>query len=575
MRGLLNCGTFDLLRVQAIVALVCAAMAVPSTGQTFTTLVQFDLNSDGAGPQYGALVQGRDGNLYGTTSGGTTNSTAGTVFKMTPDGALTTIYYFCSQPNCADGSTPVAGLVLGTDGNFYGTTSSGGDLSCGYPYGCGTVFKLTPARKLTTLHTFTGQGDGAGPFASLAQGLNGSFYGTTGSEGGEGTVFKITPSGTLTTVYYFGLLDGLWPIAGPALGIDGNFYGTTLAGGTSSNCNDGCGTVYKATPAGKLMTLHSFDLTDGTQPVGGVVQAADGNLYGTTALGGSSPVCGGLYPDGCGTLFAITPAGKFTTLYNLCSLSNCVDGVSPYGTLIQATDGNIYGTASAGGALGYGTLFQITTSGGFNVLHNFDRDNGGVPYAGLMQATNGILYGTTYYGGMPPSCNFGCGSIYSLDLGLSPFVEALTYSGKVGKTIEFLGQGFTSSTAVSFNGTPATPSVKSGTYLTAVVPSGATTGFVTITTSSGSLQSNKIFTVNPQIKSFTPTSGPVGTVVTITGVSITQTTKVTLGGKTAAFTVNSDTQVTTTVPTGAKTGKIAIATAGGAATSAGTFILTP
>ncbi len=571
MRGLLNCGIFHLLRVRVIVALVCAAMAIPSSGQTFTTLVQFDVNTDGAGPRYGALVQGRDGNLYGTTSGGTTNSTAGTVFKITPDGTLTTIYYFCSQPNCTDGSTPVAGLVLGTDGNFYGTTSSGGDLSCGFPYGCGTVFKITPAGKLTTLNSFP-TGGGAGPLGGLVEGLNGSFYGTTGSEGGDGTVFKVTPSGTLTTVHYFGLPDGLWPISGPALGIDGNFYGTTPGGGTSSNCNDGCGTVYKMTPAGKLTTLHGFDLTDGASPIGGVAQAANGNFYGTAAAGGDLAAgCGVGSDPGCGTLFEITPGGKLTTLYHFCSQTNCADGTNPFGTLVQATDGNVYGTASAGGALGYGTLFQITTSGTFNLLHNFDRDNGGTPFAGLMQATNGILYGTTYYGGSPPSCNYGCGSIYSLDLGLSPFVEAVTYSGKVGNTIEFLGQGFTSSTAVSFNGTPATRSVKSGTYLTAVVPSGATTGFVTI----GSLQSNKIFRVNPQIKSFTPTSGPVGTVVTITGVSLKQTKEVTLGGRKAAFTVNSDTQVTTTVPTGAKTGKIAIMTAGGTATSSGTFTVTP
>jgi len=576
MRGLLNCGIFHLLRVRVMVASVCAAMAIPSAGQTFTTLVQFDLNTDGAGPQYGALVQGRDGNLYGTTSGGSTNSTAGTVFKMTPDGTLTTIYYFCSQANCADGHTPVAGLALGTDGNFYGTTSSGGDLSCGYPYGCGTVFKLTPAGVLTTLHTFTGQGDGAGPLSSLAQSLNGRFYGTTGSEGGDGTVFKITPSGTLTTVHFFGRPDGLWPISGPALGVDGNFYGTTPGGGTSSNCNDGCGTIYKMTPAGKLTTLHSFVLTDGASPIGGLAQAANGNFYGTAAGGGDLAAgCGVGSDPGCGTLFEITPGGNLTTLYSFCSQTNCADGTNPFGTLVQATDENLYGTALEGGTLGYGTLFQFTTGGAFNVLHNFDRDNGGVPYAGLMQATNGILYGTTYYGGMPPSCNYGCGSIYSLDLGLSPFVEAVTFSGKVGATIEFLGQGFSKSSTVSFNGISATPSVKSGTYLTAKVPSGATTGSVTITTSGGSLQSNKIFRVIPQIKSFTPISGPVGTVVTITGVSLTQTTKVTLGGETAAFTVNSDTQVTTTVPTGAKTGKIAIATAGGTATSEGTFTLTP
>src|SRR5579859_1793527 len=211
MRAPLNHGILHLLRVRVIVAFICAAMTIPAAAQTFTTLVQFDANTDGSGPELGALVQGRDGNLYGTTAGGTSNSGAGTVFKMTPDGTLTTIYYFCLS-DCADGSTPVAGLVLGTDGNFYGTTPLGGDLNCGFPYGCGTVFKMTPAGVLTTLHTFVGQFDGAGPHGGLVQGLNGNFYGTTGSEGGDGTVFKITPSGTLTTVHYFGLPDGLWPV---------------------------------------------------------------------------------------------------------------------------------------------------------------------------------------------------------------------------------------------------------------------------------------------------------------------------------------------------------------------------
>jgi uncharacterized repeat protein (TIGR03803 family) len=576
MRGLLNCGIFDRLRVRAIVALICAAMTIPSAGQTFTTLVQFDGNPDGEGPEYGALVQGRDGNLYGTTAGGTTNSGAGTVFRMTPDGTLTTIYYFCLS-DCADGSTPVAGLVLGTDGNFYGTTALGGDLYCGYPYGCGTVFKITPAGVLTTLHTFIGQLDGAGPHGGLVQGLNGNFYGTTGSEGGDGTVFKITPSGTLTTVHFLSYpSDGLWPIAGPSLGTDGNFYGTTQGGGTSPNCNDGCGTVYKVTPAGKLTTLHSFDSTDGTQLVGGVAEGADGNFYGTTVAGGTSAVCAGLYNGGCGTVFQLTPAGKLTTLYNLCSVSNCLDGLSPYGTIMQATDGNLYGTALEGGTLGYGTLFQVTTGGAFSVLHNFDRDNGGYPYAGLMQATNGILYGTTFYGGSAGSCNYGCGSIYSLDMGLSPFVQAVTYSGKVGATIEFLGQGFSKSSTVSFNGTSAIPSVKGGTYLTVKVPSGATTGVVTITTSGGTLTSNKIFRVVPQITTFSPISGPVGTSVVITGQTFTGATTVTFGGiKATSFTVDSYTQITATVPTGAKTGKIAISTPSGTATSSSKFTVTP
>ncbi len=480
-----------------ILCLLCVA-AIPLTAQTYTTIATFNV-TNGAGPYYGSLVQGRDGNLYGTAYAGGANL-GGTVFKMTPSGTLTTTYSFCAQPNCADGETPVAGLVLGTDGNFYGTTNFGGNTSCAFPQGCGIVFKVTPAGKLTTLFTFTNNGgiNGDGPTGGLVQN-NGAFYGTTGVMGGDGTVYKITPSGTLTTVHYFGPQpDGLWPIAGPALGTDGNLYGTTYGGGASPNCNDGCGAVYKMTPKGKTIILHSFDFTDGTQPVGGVVQAADGNLYGTTGLGGANqnPCTFFVLSEYCGTVFQLTSTGVLTTLYNFCSVEICLDGAAPFGTLIQATDGNLYGTTNQGGTIGYGVLFQITTSGSFRVLHNFDRDNGGFPLAGLMQATNGKLYGTTASGGTG-NCPYGCGSLYSLDMGLAPFAQALTYSGKAGKTIEFLGQGFTKSSRVFFNGTPATPSVKSGGYLTAKVPNGATTGFVTIVTAHGSLTSNKIFRVIP------------------------------------------------------------------------------
>src|SRR5439155_24542570 len=177
-----------------------------------------------------------------------------------------------------------------------------------------------------------------------------------------------------------------------------------------------------------------------------------------------------------------------------------------------------------------------------------------------IQHTNGTLYGDSENGGI------GGGTFFSINVALPPlaFVSLLPYAGKVGATIEFLGQGFTSTSAVSFNGTAATRTVVSGTYLTATVPGGAGTGLVTVTTSSGTLKSNKIFRVIPQITGFSPTSGPVGTPVTITGVSLKQTTKVTFGGvKATSFTVNSDTKVTATVPTGAVTGKIAITTPGG------------
>jgi len=253
--------------------------------------------------------------------------------------------------------------------------------------------------------------------------------------------------------------------------------------------------------------------------------------------------------------------------------TSTIDGAHPYGGLVQASDGNLYGTTSLSrNTIGCGTFFQLVNPGGttYRSLSSFDGLAECNPQVTLIQHTNGTLYGDTAHG-------FGSqGTFFSIDVALPPFafVSLLPYSGKVGNTIEFLGQGFTSTSAVSFNGTAATRIVVSGTYLTATVPNGATTGFVTVTTSSGNLNSNKIFRVTPQIASVSPLSGPVGTSVTITGVSLKQTTKVTFHGVKATFTVNSDTQVTAIVPTGALTGRIAITTPGGTATSATTFTVT-
>jgi hypothetical protein len=223
--------------------------------------------------------------------------------------------------------------------------------------------------------------------------------------------------------------------------------------------------------------------------------------------------------------------------------------------------------------VGCGSFFRLINPGGtsYQSLFIFDYPVCG-PQVTLVQHTNGILYGDTgrIFTGLS-----GYGTFFSIHfIALPPFVSLLPYSGKVGNTIEFLGQGFTSKSAVSFNGTAATRTVVSGTYLTATVPNGATTGIVTVTTSGGKLNSNKIFRVTPQIASVSPTSGPVGTAVTITGVSLKQTTKVTFHGVKATFTVDSDTQVTAIVPTGALTGSIAITTPGGTATSATSFTVT-
>jgi len=226
------------------------------------------------------------------------------LFAMTavalPAQTFTTLYSFCSQTNCTDGFVPVAGLIQGTDGKFYGTTEYGGASNAcwsgNHAVGCGTVFEITPNGALTT-YSFNGA-DGAYPYAGLAEGTDGNFYGTTsfgGANGHFGTVFKITASGMLTTLHSFDGTDGEAPAAGPvqATSLDGNFYGTTTSGGAY-----GAGTLFKITPGGTLTTLYSFDGKDGEWPYAGLVQATDGNFYGTTAFGGA---------DGGGTVFKITP----------------------------------------------------------------------------------------------------------------------------------------------------------------------------------------------------------------------------------------------------------------------------
>jgi uncharacterized repeat protein (TIGR03803 family) len=331
----------------------------------------------------------------------------------------------------------------------------------------------------------------------------------------------------------------------------------------------GCGTVFQITPSGKLKTLYNFcsqsGCTDGAIPTAGLIQAAGGNLYGTTNQYGA---------HSRGTVFQFTPSsGTLKTLYSFCSQSGCTDGTYPYAGLIQATDGNFYGTTKTGGPyggeVGYGTVFQITPSGTLKTLHTFDGTDGAYPYAGLVQDTNGYLYGTTYSNG-----SNGLGTVFSLSVvGLHPFVETQTTSGKEGAKIGILGQGFSSSSVVKFGGTHATTITLTGTtFIRATVPAGALTGWVTVTTGTTTLTSAKTFKVLPTITSFTPESGPVGTSVTITGMGLKQTTKVTFNGKSATtFTVDSDTQVLADVPTGATTGKIAVTTKGGSAKSATSF----
>lgn len=472
----------------------------------FTTLVNF--NGTNGGNPAGSLIQGRDGKLYGTAFDGGSNNNkiclgggCGTVFKISARGTLTTLYNFCAETNCADGANPAAPLLLGRDGNVYGITEIGG------ANGSGTVFKITASGRLTTLYNWCSQqscADGAyvnfPETGSFVQATDGNFYGTndTGGAAFVGTVFKLTPSGVLTTLYSFcsqtNCADGVYP-TGLIQATDGNFYGTTQFGGTNRN-----GTVFRITPSGELTTLYSFcsqtNCTDGAVPFGPLVQAIDGNFYGTTEAGGTSTnkLCGGF----CGTVFKITAGGGLTTLYNFCSLANCTDGASPAFSLVQATDGNYYGSTLGGnGNSQYGiTVFRLIPEGSLTTLHTFDTVSQG-PDA-LFQATTGIFYGVTLEGGTSNNCgSLTCGVAFSLAAGLRQFVETVPTAGKIGSQVAILGQGFKGATAVSFKGAAAKFTIHSDTYLTATVPKGAATGFVTVTTSKRKLRSNQKFRVIP------------------------------------------------------------------------------
>ena len=376
-----------------------AAVKLPA--QTLQTLCLFN-GTNGAYPN--ALTLGTDGNFYGTASeGGITNSQPyglGTVFKVTTNGTLTTLVAFKGT----NGVEPFAGLTLGTDGNFYGTTSGGGSSDDG------TVFKVTTNGTLTTLVNFNG--NGAYPSAALTLGLDGNFYGTTeeGGSSGDGTVFKVTTNGTLTTLASFNFTNGEYPTAALTLGTDGNFYGTIWRGGiTNSTSTDGMGTVFKVTTNGTLTTLVSFNGTNGAFPMAGLTLGNDGNFYGTTYGGGISNY---------GTVFKVTTNGTLTTLVNF----NNTNGASPYAALTLGLDGNFYGTTWEGGSSGDGTVFKVTTNGTLTTLVSFNFSNGAAP-KGLTLGTDGNFYGTTEVGGITSSFDpNGSGIVFRLLL--SPVITS-------------------------------------------------------------------------------------------------------------------------------------------------------
>ena len=353
--------------------LIPAPLTVARAADATTTFHVFN-GSDGDVPTTG-LAQGSDGNFYGTTAGTGYNGDDGTVFQITPAGALTTLYRF----NGTDGSQP-SGLVQGRDGNFYGTTKGGGDEGAGTT---GTAFQLTLAGQLTILHRFA-PAEGIEPTTGLIQGADGNFYGTTinGGDYGLGIIYQLTPAGAFTTLHSFYDNDGDTP-SGLVQDADGNFYGTTRVGGTA-----GKGIVFKITPGGAYTVLHEFSnvYVEGSDPLAGLSVSRDGDLYGTTSQ---------LGPSQSGTIFRLTPDGTLTVLHAFTG----DDGSYALAALVQGSDGNFYGTTYDGGAHDRGTIFQITPDGAFTSLYSFGGTDGDGPAAPLAQGSDGNFYGTTDYGG--------------------------------------------------------------------------------------------------------------------------------------------------------------------------------
>jgi uncharacterized repeat protein (TIGR03803 family) len=382
-RCLNTCGVFLLL----------ATATVALSAQTYTTLHSFD-ETDGSNP-YAGLMQANDGNLYGTTSAGGANGD-GTVFQFTTGGTLTTIHNF-NHFSPIDGAQPYGGLIQARDGYLYGTTNRGGS------HNVGIVYRITTSGTMKTLHDLDYQPDGALPYAALIQASNGNFYGTAPNGGGEfGTAFVVTAFSQFIPIYTFiNSFNGASPVAGLVQASNENLYGAAATGGP-----DGCGALYEMTLIGAYTMLHGFTGDDGCYPQATLVQGSDGNLYGTASAGGAG---GQGHNDGAA--FKITPSGTFTLLHTF----DGPDGTLPTGALIQATDGNFYGTTQVGGAYNQGTIFKMTPSGTVTTLYSFCPqsfcNDGANPYAGLVLGSDGVFYGTTFNGG-----GGGHGTIFSLSV---------------------------------------------------------------------------------------------------------------------------------------------------------------
>ncbi|HEY2446777.1 MAG TPA: choice-of-anchor tandem repeat GloVer-containing protein [Rhizomicrobium sp.] len=451
--------------IRSLAILALSAFPPIARAGTYTELYNFNCATDGCNPGMPALMaQGWDGVLYGTLQSGTSISSYGTVFSFAPPAGFTTLYRF----NGDDGYGPQSGLTLGFDGAFYGTTTNGGSQRKG------TAFKLSGG-SVSVLHEFSDGSDGAYPWAPPVQTPDGNLYGVTDTGSNPGRVYKIAPSGKFSVIATLPSKTQ----APLVMANDGNFYGTTMGGGDFN-----AGTVFRLSTRGKLKIVHSFDpSTEGTTPIGPVMQAADGKFYGTTSADGTANQ---------GTVYQLSANGAFAILHNF---QTTKEGSYSLAGFVQGSDNDLYSVTSAGGINGYGTLYKINTTGTrLTALHQFDYPTGAYPEATLTLDTSGIIYGLAAKGG---SLNGADGVLFSYDGGLKPFAALTLWAGAPGTTIGILGQGFSGATGVDFGSVAASFTVASDTYITATVPSGAATAKVTVLAPGGNLTTLRKFKVLP------------------------------------------------------------------------------
>lgn len=546
----------------------------PSWAQTVTTFYSFSIASptfNGIYP-FAGVTLGSDGNLYGvTSSGGSTdgiNDTSGfgTAFKITPSGKATLLHSFGDGTVPDDGTGPESNLVEGSDGDFYGTTANGGStvsIDTVFGQGYGVAFKMTPSGQVTILHNF-GDGsvtnDGRYPDC-LIQGADENFYGTTSGGGptvsstnvfGSGTVFMMTPSGQVTILHAFGdgslNIDGSSP-NGIVQASDGNFYGTT-ADNTFFSSIELNGAAFKISPSGQYNVLCTFGgLPYGPlNPVGYLIQGSDGNFYGASAHGGTTNT--GSSAPGYGTVFKMTPSGTVTVLHSFGT--GYGDGQSPRAGVVQGIDGNLYGTTQFGGTANAGTVYQVIPTGQTKVLHSFEdgsiANDGNEPAAALTPGNDGTFYGTTIAGGTD-----GTGTIF--DLALPPFISNIApnpvLAGGPNFSLTVSGGFFNPGASVNFNGNTLGTRWASSTQLTAGIPANdivsAGTAQITVSNPATLYINNPV----PTITSLSPSSAAANSgdfTLTINGSGFNSSSTVAFGSDTLTPSSITSSAITVTVP---------------------------